>query len=547
MPSRKQNLEIVYQRALDTIADGDWLTAERILHQLQRVEPNYRDTVKMLRFVQATLAAQQSAAASQILDELPMPGEPAAEIPVPKPRTTGKAKTADLPAPSAPPAGDEEEKKRPATEIKKAEQPPLPKKGPSHEAVNEGEEITPAKAITSGAAVISSSVPPSETPSGKKKQVSAQEPPSTEEEQPIEATKRAEVEEFLHELVSEEPGLPVEEPPAKAAFHWTRRTFTLIASAGLMIIIGLIYLGTVLSNSKPLTMQEKMETLAPPSPTIIPTTGIPGLAPPTSTATPLPPTETFTPLPPSSTPTITPTLGIGSTLKSETDGMMMVYIPAGEFLMGPAKIKVYLDAFWIDQTEVSNAMYKLCVDEGACPPPSRETYKNPDYAQHPVIWVNWFQAQAYCHWTNQRLPSEAEWEKAARGTDGRLYPWGNDPPASNLVNICDENCSYIWKDKTINDGYKKTIPVGTLLYGASPYGALDMAGNVWEWTADWFDEKYYFIPATANPHGAQLGRTRVIRGGSWTDLDQYIQNFHRDDLVPQYTLYNIGFRCALTP
>lgn len=541
MPSRKQNLEIVYQRALDTIAEGDWVTAERILQQLQRVEPNYRDTVKMLRFVQATLAAQRSAASSRVLEELPLPDEPAPLKPAPRPKTRRaaekppEAEITPPPAPPSPPPAVKVEKKSQPAEVKSEAKKTSPKKTPREAPPG---EVSAPPAQVAAATLGVEPPPPASQP---------EETPPADQTQ-IEPAKAAEVEEFLHELEEEEAAnLPIEEPPSQPAFRWTRRTITLLVLAGLVVVISLMILGQVFSNSKPLTMQEKRETMAPPSNTIPPTTAVPGaatLVPPTSSGT---PTETFTPPPPTDTPTITPTLGIGSTMKSETDDMTMVYVPAGEFLMGPAKIKIYLDAFWIDQTEVTNAMYSRCVEEGACPPPSRETYKNPDYAQHPVMWVNWFQAQAYCHWTNQRLPSEAEWEKAARGTDGRMYPWGNDPPASNLVNICDENCSYIWKDKTVNDGYKKTIPVGTLTYGASPYGAMDMAGNVWEWTADWFDEKAYYVPPTANPSGAQYGRTRVIRGGSWTDLDKYIQTFHRDDLVPQYTLYNIGFRCALTP
>lgn len=544
MPSRKQNLEIVYQRAMDTIAEGDWQTAERILQQLQKVEHNYRDTVKMLRFVQATLAAQQAAATDLQFDELAIPPEPAPEEPAPKTEARTLAEKPpepeakpSQPVPAKPPAKKEKE---PAPDIQAEKETPASKKKPASESTKK----TAKAAITYASAGGSK-----EEAAGKEKETLVDESALLSEQLHIETGKQAEVEEFLHEL-QEEPLPYVEKPPAKEGFRLTRRTVMLLASAGLIIFIALAYLGSSMSSSKPLTMKERMETLAPPTPTIPPATAVPGaatLVPPPATATPATPTLTFTPPPPTDTPTITPTLGLGSTMLSEVDGMTMIYIPAGEFLMGPAKIKIYLDSFWIAKTEVSNGMYIKCVEEGACPPPSRETYKNSAYADHPVIWVNWFQAQAYCHWTDQRLPTEAEWEKAARGTDGRLYPWGQDPPASNLVNICAENCPYIQNQRLDNDGYKKTIPVGTLAYGASPYGVLDMAGNVWEWTADWYDEQFYYVPPTANPLGAQLGKTRVIRGGSWTDREKYIQTFHRDDLVPQYTLYNIGFRCAMTP
>jgi serine/threonine-protein kinase len=244
---------------------------------------------------------------------------------------------------------------------------------------------------------------------------------------------------------------------------------------------------------------------------------------------------------------MTPTLGVGSVQVSLQDGMEMVYVPGGEFLMGPGMKKVRVDAFWIDRTEITNAMYSRCVEARACPPPSRENYKKPEYANHPVIWVNWFQSLAYCRWAGRRLPTEAEWEKAARGTDGRLYPWGNEDPQNDMVNICDQTCNFKWNDKTIDDGFSQTVPVGSYPKGASPYGALDMSGNVWEWTADWFDETNYYVPQSVNPKGAKYGEKRVIRGGSWTDLFEYIQTTYRSKLVPEYALYNIGFRCAYTP
>jgi len=183
------------------------------------------------------------------------------------------------------------------------------------------------------------------------------------------------------------------------------------------------------------------------------------------------------------------------TMVWEKDNSVMVYVPAGEFIMGSDERDgneqpmhtVYLDAFYIDKTAVTNAQYRKCVEAGACDAPRETTdYDNADYAQHPVVYVNWFQAKAYCEWVGKRLPTEAEWEKAARGTDGRKYPWGNTFDGSRL-NFCDKNCTLSWKDPSVDDGYTGTAPVGSYPVGASPYGALDMAGNVYAWVADWYD------------------------------------------------------------
>ncbi|HPL80999.1 MAG TPA: bifunctional serine/threonine-protein kinase/formylglycine-generating enzyme family protein, partial [Anaerolineaceae bacterium] len=209
-----------------------------------------------------------------------------------------------------------------------------------------------------------------------------------------------------------------------------------------------------------------------PSPTKVPTnTPIP-------TNTPRP-TKTNTP-----TNTPPPALGVGSTLVREKDGMEMVYVPEGTFTMGsnnvdyekPAR-EVYLDAYWIDKYEVSNAQYKICVEAGECnEPQSTDRYNNSNYANHPVVNVDWHQASAYCEWAGGRLPTEAEWEKAARGPNGNKYPWGNDSPSCSLVNY--GGC--------IDD----TTVVGSYPAGASYYGAMDMAGNVWEWVNDWWSGRY---------------------------------------------------------
>ena len=244
----------------------------------------------------------------------------------------------------------------------------------------------------------------------------------------------------------------------------------------------------------------------------------------------------------------------------------MVYVPEGEFLMGSAdsdadassdekpQHTVYLDAYWIDKTEVTNAMYALCVQAGVCSPPSStgsstrsSYYGDPQYDNYPVINVSWNDATAYCEWAGGRLPTEAEWEKAARGTDGRVYPWGNENVAGNLLNFCDSNCQYDWADKTVDDGYADTAPVGSYPDGASPYGALDMAGNVWEWVNDWYGSSYYGNSPSENPAGPSSGDARVLRGGSWYFYVSSVRAAGRGGYEPALRVIDFGFRCSLSP
>jgi formylglycine-generating enzyme required for sulfatase activity len=258
---------------------------------------------------------------------------------------------------------------------------------------------------------------------------------------------------------------------------------------------------------------------------------------PSFTMTP-PPTQTpsvaNTPI---ATATATPKLDIGSTMTG-SDGMTLLYVPAGEFTMGsdtghnderPVHT-VYLDAFWIDQTEVTNGMYKTCVQSGKCAKPSSIDYYG--FTNYPAVNVNWNDAAAYCSWAGRRLPTEAEWEKAARGTDGRTYPWGNEAPNDNLLNYDGHPTGDIAK-------------VGSYPNGASPYGAYEMAGNVWEWANDWYGKTYYQDSPSSNPLGPESGEYRVIRGGSLNDAGSSVRVTYRNWNIPadEYHL-SIGFRCA---
>jgi formylglycine-generating enzyme required for sulfatase activity len=242
----------------------------------------------------------------------------------------------------------------------------------------------------------------------------------------------------------------------------------------------------------------------------------------------------------------------------------MVYVPAGAFWMGSEESdpdadadekpqhEVTLDAFWIDRTEVTNAQYRRCIEDAVCEPPSEtgsysrdSYYGTSEFDDYPVIYVNWEQASRYCAWAGKRLPTEAEWEKAARGTDKRMYPWG-DGFDGNLVNSCDVNCELDWKEGDWDDGYVDTAPVGSYPNGASPYGALDMAGNVWEWVADWYSEDYYASLPDRNPQGPGSGVRRVLRGGSGYNVQWHVRVAGRNGLEPSSSLWgsNVGFRCA---
>jgi formylglycine-generating enzyme required for sulfatase activity/tRNA A-37 threonylcarbamoyl transferase component Bud32 len=236
-------------------------------------------------------------------------------------------------------------------------------------------------------------------------------------------------------------------------------------------------------------------------------------------------------------------LSAGDTWTRPADGMVMVYVPGGEFEMGstegdeneqPVHI-VALDGFWIDQTEVTNAQYQSCVDAGGCEPPSErrsptrpEYYGNSVYDDYPVIQASWYQARTYCESVGARLPTEAEWEYAARGSDSLVYPWGDSPPSDALANCC----------YNVGD----TTRVGSYPDGTGWCGALDMAGNVWEWVADWYGE--YPSERQVSPAGPSSGKLRVLRGGSWGYGQDFARCAYRHSDHPDDFGGHVGFRCA---
>jgi formylglycine-generating enzyme required for sulfatase activity len=248
---------------------------------------------------------------------------------------------------------------------------------------------------------------------------------------------------------------------------------------------------------------------------------------------------------------------------SSADGMTQLFVPAGTVKMGGLDVllendeipahDVTLDAFWMDQVEVTNGMYNLCVQAGVCRPPVKlnsdnrgDYFGNPEFQDYPVIQITWYDADEYCQWAGRRLPTEAEWERAARGDDTRTYPWGGEPP--NDLNSNANN--------TVGD----VTRVGSYPAGASPFGALDMAGNVWEWAADFYSGRYYEESPAINPTGPDNGgldHLRVIRGGSFQDNLFNLRVSNRGyevgpdpSALPNEAEYyghssvKIGFRCA---
>ena len=247
------------------------------------------------------------------------------------------------------------------------------------------------------------------------------------------------------------------------------------------------------------------------------------------------------------------------TITTPKDEAVMVYVPAGEFLMGTSDADieyykqifplrriarfdnerpqrtVFVDAFYIDKYEVTNKQYKQFLAETGYEPKhylDRLPYNAPNL---PAVVLEWEDAVAYTVWAGKRLPTEAEWEKAARGTDGRIWPWGNEWDGTKLSG----------NDGTgLKDGYKETAPVGQFPQGASPYGAHDMAGNLWEWVSDWYDPDYYRTsPPNINPKGPDTGDGHVLKGGGWAENLDFTRCANRLGGEPGSLLR--GFRCVI--
>jgi len=319
-------------------------------------------------------------------------------------------------------------------------------------------------------------------------------------------------------------------------------------------------------------------------------------APPTEeavTESPAPAESAESPPPAPPTVAVAPAASIQTAVRPQ-DEATMVYVPEGEFLMGaseadlarvgaggPPKLAggdeqpqhpVFLEAFWIDQTEVTNAQYSNFVNltgykteaelertgtslgeqiEGAAfyHPRGIETGID-DKPDHPVVQVSWQDAKAYCDWAGARLPTEAEWEKAAKGAaNDRVFPWGNafqlpEFDVSTVANFCDASCAYAdGRDPNVDDGFAYTAPVGSFPQGASPYGALDMAGNAWEWV----DGSYVGYPGTTYEQAEDFGDYfKVVRGGSWDNAAQHLRATFRQNNPPNLRSDGTGFRCAVS-
>jgi len=224
----------------------------------------------------------------------------------------------------------------------------------------------------------------------------------------------------------------------------------------------------------------------------------------------------------------------------------MVEIPEGLFTMGfdgtqaledeRPKHQVWLPAFFMDLHEVKTAQYAAFLAATNRLPPWQ--WNGVDLSQHsdlPVIGVDWSDADAYCRWNGKRLPTEAEWEKSARGTDGRLYPWGNRVPSKDLANFA----------LGARFSYSQVLTsVQSYENGKSPYGLYQMAGNVWEWVQDWYAANYYEVSPEQSPQGPKQGQFKVLRGGSWSDLPKYLLTYGRFKLPPETRNSYTGCRCA---
>jgi formylglycine-generating enzyme required for sulfatase activity len=259
------------------------------------------------------------------------------------------------------------------------------------------------------------------------------------------------------------------------------------------------------------------------------------------------------------------------------DGKEMMLVPAGWFTMGSSeheaeaayqlslkyyadaehasterwwfkheqpRHRVWLDAFYMDTFEVTVGEYHAFMQHAGHRSLPHDVATYAPTSHHPVVKVSWEDATTYCQWAAKRLPTEAEWEKAARGEDVRIYPWGNAALSGSRANYCDAQCPSSWKESADNDGHAYTAPVGAYADGQSPYGIYDLAGNVGEWVQDWYDAAFYHRSAERNPVNDQAAPFRVLRGGSWYLWPVHLRTAHRSRYRPDGRLHNVGFRCV---
>ena len=227
----------------------------------------------------------------------------------------------------------------------------------------------------------------------------------------------------------------------------------------------------------------------------------------------------------------------------------MVLIPAGEFIMGNQEESgrkderpshsVTLDAYYMDQYEVTGKDFEAYMDDQPKVHPTITGWYGrkvrPDMTHKPVFGLTWKRCQNYCAWAGKRLPTEAEWERAAKGQEGRLYPWGNEPPDPSKANF--GRCCFVMKGQVFKE-------VGELPAGKTPDNIYDLAGNVAEWVYDWYDKNYYEISPSKNPKGPKNGKYHVIRGGAWNSLSGYMRSSSRYGYNDAKDFYGIGCRCV---
>jgi formylglycine-generating enzyme len=250
-----------------------------------------------------------------------------------------------------------------------------------------------------------------------------------------------------------------------------------------------------------------------------------------------------------------PPTGSNGAIAMGKDGSPMVVIPEGTFKMGGSdgsgnerpEHRVYLPQYAIDQFEVTISLYaKFIEDTGHKAPPLWDEDSVTTAGDRPAVGVTWGDAQAYCKWAGKRLPTEAEWEKAARGTDGRRFPWGDMQPFPDIANYNrGQWVNYAVTLAPVDMVGGMSVRHGTKEGGKSPYGAYHMAGNAAEWVADWYDREYYQKSPEKNPQGPESGEKRVIRGGSWTDIPAGVRSTARVAAEPSFRDLTLGFRCAM--